>query len=100
MLLSDRFLGFFMVPAQGSWNFNFMGKTYVENNVHVFFYLSFGFDYVTPSMVAPPPSPPLPTVPPPPSPLRVLVHMTEAERFIASNPNEILRISDVKPNLH
>lgn len=26
MLLSDRFLGFFMVPAQGSWNFNFMGK--------------------------------------------------------------------------
>ena len=27
MLLSDRFLGFFMVPAQGSWNFNFMGKS-------------------------------------------------------------------------
>ena len=26
MLLSDRFLGFFMVPAQGSWNYNFMGK--------------------------------------------------------------------------
>ena len=26
MLLSDRFLGFFMVPAQGSWNFNFMGE--------------------------------------------------------------------------
>ena len=26
MLLSDRFLGFFMVPSQGSWNFNFMGK--------------------------------------------------------------------------
>jgi hypothetical protein len=25
MLLSDRFLGFFMVPAEGSWNFNFMG---------------------------------------------------------------------------
>ncbi|ETE55934.1 hypothetical protein L345_18357, partial [Ophiophagus hannah] len=24
MLLSDRFLGFFMVPAQGSWNYNFM----------------------------------------------------------------------------
>ena len=43
MLLSDRFLGFFMVPAQGSWNFNFMGKTYVANNVGVsvkcFFYL-------------------------------------------------------------
>lgn len=26
MLLSDRFLGFFMVPTQGSWNFNFMGE--------------------------------------------------------------------------
>ncbi|CAG2166261.1 unnamed protein product, partial [Oppiella nova] len=25
MLLSDRFLGFYMVPAQGSWNYNFMG---------------------------------------------------------------------------
>ena len=25
MLLSDRFLGFFMVPATGSWNYNFMG---------------------------------------------------------------------------
>jgi pre-mRNA-processing factor 8 len=25
MLLSDRFLGFFMCPAQGSWNYNFMG---------------------------------------------------------------------------
>jgi len=25
MLLSDRFLGFFMVPVQGSWNYNFMG---------------------------------------------------------------------------
>lgn len=25
MLLSDRFLGFFMVPAQGPWNYNFMG---------------------------------------------------------------------------
>jgi pre-mRNA-processing factor 8 len=25
MLLSDKFLGFFMVPAQGSWNYNFMG---------------------------------------------------------------------------
>ena len=27
MLLSDRFLGFFMVPAQGSWNYNFMGES-------------------------------------------------------------------------
>jgi len=27
MLLSDRVLGFFMSPAQGSWNYNFMGKT-------------------------------------------------------------------------
>lgn len=26
MLLSDRFLGFFMVPSQGSWNYNFMGE--------------------------------------------------------------------------
>jgi pre-mRNA-processing factor 8 len=25
MLLSDRFLGFFMVPASGVWNYNFMG---------------------------------------------------------------------------
>merc|ERR1712043_79306 len=25
MLLSDRFLGFFMVPVQGSWNYIFMG---------------------------------------------------------------------------
>ncbi|KOB73267.1 Pre-mRNA-processing-splicing factor 8 [Operophtera brumata] len=24
MLLSDRFLGYFMVPSQGSWNYNFM----------------------------------------------------------------------------
>ena len=31
MLLSDRFLGFFMVPAQGPWNFNFMGKSKVVN---------------------------------------------------------------------
>lgn len=25
MLFTDRFLGFFMVPKQISWNFNFMG---------------------------------------------------------------------------
>ncbi len=25
MLLSDRFLGFYMVPSTGPWNFNFMG---------------------------------------------------------------------------
>ena len=30
MLLSDRFLGFFMVPSQGPWNFNFMGKSLVS----------------------------------------------------------------------
>lgn len=29
MLLSDRFLGFFMVPAQSSWNYNFMGMCLV-----------------------------------------------------------------------
>ncbi|XP_022798772.1 pre-mRNA-processing-splicing factor 8 [Stylophora pistillata] len=31
MLLSDRFLGFFMVPTQGSWNFNFMGVRHSPN---------------------------------------------------------------------
>jgi len=31
MLLSDRFLGFFMVPAQGPWNFNFMGVRHSTN---------------------------------------------------------------------
>ncbi|KAK9738665.1 JAB1/Mov34/MPN/PAD-1 ubiquitin protease [Popillia japonica] len=31
MLLSDRFLGFFMVPAQGSWNYNFMGVRHDPN---------------------------------------------------------------------
>ena len=30
MLLSDRFLGFFMVPTQGSWNFNFMGEFWLN----------------------------------------------------------------------
>jgi pre-mRNA-processing factor 8 len=31
MLLSDRFLGFFMVPGQGSWNYNFMGVRHDAN---------------------------------------------------------------------
>lgn len=31
MLLSDRFLGFFMVPAEGSWNFNFMGVKHTSS---------------------------------------------------------------------
>uniref|UniRef100_H2Z6W6 MPN domain-containing protein n=1 Tax=Ciona savignyi TaxID=51511 RepID=H2Z6W6_CIOSA len=31
MLLSDRFLGFFMVPSQGSWNYNFMGVRHDAN---------------------------------------------------------------------
>ncbi|KAF6096382.1 pre-mRNA processing factor 8 [Phyllostomus discolor] len=31
MLLSDRFLGFFMVPAQSSWNYNFMGVRHDPN---------------------------------------------------------------------
>jgi len=31
MLLSDRFLGFYMVPSQGSWNYNFMGKSLFFN---------------------------------------------------------------------
>lgn len=30
MLLSDRFLGFFMVPGQVSWNYNFMGEHGIE----------------------------------------------------------------------
>ena len=30
MLLSDRFLGFFMSPAQSSWNYNFMGVRFDE----------------------------------------------------------------------
>jgi len=28
MLLSDRFLGFFMVPDEGSWNYNFTGANH------------------------------------------------------------------------
>lgn len=28
MLLSDRFLGFFMTPDTGSWNYNFMGQNF------------------------------------------------------------------------
>ncbi|CAM9141797.1 unnamed protein product [Lampetra planeri] len=31
MLLSDRFLGFFMVPGQVSWNYNFMGVRHDPN---------------------------------------------------------------------
>ncbi|KRY37981.1 Pre-mRNA-processing-splicing factor 8 [Trichinella spiralis] len=31
MLLSDRFLGFFMVPVQTSWNYNFMGVRHDAN---------------------------------------------------------------------
>ncbi|XP_013405996.1 pre-mRNA-processing-splicing factor 8 isoform X1 [Lingula anatina] len=31
MLLSDRFLGFFMVPSVGSWNYNFMGVRHDPN---------------------------------------------------------------------
>jgi len=31
MLLSDRFLGFFMVPETGSWNYNFMGVKHTPN---------------------------------------------------------------------
>lgn len=28
MLLSDRFLGYFMTPSSGVWNYNFMGKIF------------------------------------------------------------------------
>lgn len=31
MLLSDRFMGFYMVPDLGSWNFNFMGVKHTTN---------------------------------------------------------------------
>jgi pre-mRNA-processing factor 8 len=31
MLLSDRFLGFYMVPDTGSWNYNFMGVRHSTN---------------------------------------------------------------------
>lgn len=31
MLLSDRFLGFFMTPALGSWNYNFIGVKHSAN---------------------------------------------------------------------
>eukprot|EP00123_Amoebidium_parasiticum_P018097 comp24100_c1_seq1/m.43515 comp24100_c1_seq1/g.43515 ORF comp24100_c1_seq1/g.43515 comp24100_c1_seq1/m.43515 type:complete len:2277 (-) comp24100_c1_seq1:626-7456(-) len=31
MLLSDRFLGFFMTPSVGSWNYNFMGVKHSPN---------------------------------------------------------------------
>jgi len=31
MLLSDRFLGFFMVPSSGVWNYNFMGVRHDTN---------------------------------------------------------------------
>ncbi|EFA79942.1 pre-mRNA processing factor 8 [Heterostelium album PN500] len=31
MLLSDRFLGFYMIPDRGSWNYNFMGVKHSAN---------------------------------------------------------------------
>jgi len=31
LILSDRFLGFFMVPDQGSWNYNFNGVKHGTN---------------------------------------------------------------------
>lgn len=31
MLLSNKFLGFFMIPSQGSWNYNFMGVRHDPN---------------------------------------------------------------------
>ena len=36
MLLSDRFLGFYMIPAQGSWNYNFTGKLLFSSLYSVF----------------------------------------------------------------
>ena len=34
MLLSDRFLGFYMVPDTGSWNYNFMGMKHSANMMY------------------------------------------------------------------
>eukprot|EP00938_MAST-03A_sp_MAST-3A-sp1_P000905 g905.t1 len=31
MLLTDRISGFFMTPAEGSWNYNFMGVKHSRN---------------------------------------------------------------------
>lgn len=31
MLLSDKYMGFFLVPDEGSWNYNFMGIKFVKN---------------------------------------------------------------------
>jgi len=31
MLLSDRFYGYFMVPSEDSWNYNFMGVKHKQN---------------------------------------------------------------------
>ena len=31
MILSDKFLGFFMVPEGGSWNYNFNGQNFSVN---------------------------------------------------------------------
>jgi len=31
MLLSDRYCGFFMVPEEGSWNYNFHGSSLSRN---------------------------------------------------------------------
>ena len=31
MILSDKFLGFFMVPEAGIWNYNFNGINFSEN---------------------------------------------------------------------
>jgi hypothetical protein len=36
MLLSDRFLGYFMVPTNGIWNYNFMGGFVVFENCQTF----------------------------------------------------------------
>lgn len=45
MLLSDRFLGFFMVPTQGSWNYNFMGKKFFNSSQLILIYL-FSFEQI------------------------------------------------------
>ena len=50
MLLSDRFLGFFMVPGQGSWNYNFMGEHSFIRLMYHFVFLFYCKKNLTPPL--------------------------------------------------
>ena len=93
MLLSDRFLGFFMIPDSGSWNYNFMGVKHsagmkygikLENpkpfydEAHRYF-LPLPFPSPSPpSLSLLPPSPPsLPLLPPPPLFCSILIYLAD-----------------------